>query len=61
MRLLRTVIGLMDEFYNRYIIKHRLLDLMFPLLHAHVAQDNLLASALLEMYEFIRIVSPLHV
>ena len=54
---MRKVIGLKDEFYNRYIIKG---NLFLPVVNAFVANGNkynLLNSAMIEMFEFIRLVS----
>ncbi len=57
LRLMRRVIGLKDEFYHRYIIKG---DLFKPVTEAFLANGhkyNLLNSAMIEMFEFIRLVS----
>lgn len=57
LRLLRKVIGLKDDFYNRYIIKG---DLFRPIVDCFVANGdryNLLNSAMLELFEFIKQVS----
>ena len=54
LRLCRKVIGLKDEFYNRYIIKG---DLFKPVVEAFVANGskyNLLNSAMIELFEFIK-------
>ena len=54
---MRKVVGLKDDFYNRYIIKG---DLFKPVVDAFVANGdkyNLLNSALIEIFEFIRVVS----
>lgn len=54
LRLLRKVIGLKDDFYNRYIIKG---DLFRPIVDCFVANGdryNLLNSAMLELFEFIK-------
>lgn len=51
------MIGLKDEFYNRYIVKN---DLLKPVRDAFVANGqryNLFNSAVLELFEFIRMVS----
>lgn len=52
-RIFRTIVGLSDEFYNRYIIKHRLFAFIIPLL-VHCHKNNMIASALLELFEFIQ-------
>ena len=53
---MRKVIGLKDEFYNRHIIRG---DLFKPVVDAFVANGdkyNLLNSAMIEMFEFIKMV-----
>ena len=57
LRLLRKCVGLKDEFYNRHIVR---LDLFRPVVDIFVATKhkyNLLNSALVELFEFIRVVS----
>jgi len=57
LRLLRKCIGLKDEFYYRHITR---LDLFRPVVDAFVANAhkyNLLNSALIELFDFIRVVS----
>jgi len=54
-RFMRKIINLKDEFYNRYIIKG---NLFLPVINALVSnydRYNLLNSAILEMFEFIRV------
>ncbi|KAK9718188.1 Platinum sensitivity protein, variant 2 [Basidiobolus ranarum] len=54
LRFFRTCIGLKDEFYNRFIVKH---DLFRPIVDLFLATDgknNLTNSACLELFEFIR-------
>jgi len=54
---MRKIIALKDEFYNRYIIKG---NLFAPVIDAFVRNNgryNLLDSAILEMFEFIKLVS----
>ncbi len=54
---MRKIIALKDEFYNRYIIKG---NLFVPVVDAFVYNNgryNLLDSAILEMFEFIKMVS----
>ena len=54
---MRKIIALKDEFYNRYIIKG---NLFAPVIDALISNDgryNLLDSAILEMFEFIKLVS----
>lgn len=57
LRFFRAVIGRGDDFYNRFLIKN---DLFRPILDIAVAErdrDNLLSSACLEFFEFVRGVS----
>lgn len=57
LRLLRKVVGLKDDFYYRYIIKG---DLFKPVVDAYTANGskyNLLNSAMIELFEFIKEVS----
>ena len=53
-RFFRTCIGLKDEFYNRYIVKNRCFDPVLTQLYENRTRDNLLHSAILELFEFIR-------
>ena len=57
LRLMRKLIGPKDEFYNRYIIRG---DLFKPVVEAFLSNGsryNLLNSAMIEIFEFIRVVS----
>ena len=57
LRFMRKIIALKDEFYNRYIIKG---NLFAPVIDAFVMNNgryNLLDSAILEMFEHIKLVS----
>mmetsp|Transcript_41571 Transcript_41571/g.69143 ORF Transcript_41571/g.69143 Transcript_41571/m.69143 type:complete len:821 (-) Transcript_41571:191-2653(-) len=54
MRFFRTCIGLKDEFYNRYIIKNRCFDPVVSQLRANCTRDNLVHSAILELFDFVR-------
>ena len=57
LRFMRKIIALKDEFYNRYIIKG---NLFAPVIDSFVSNNgryNLLDSAILEMFEFIKLVS----
>ena len=56
-RLLRRAIGLKEEFYNKYIVKG---DLFKPVVQCFLRNGdkyNLLNSAVVELFEFIRTVS----
>lgn len=48
--------GLKEEFYNRYIIKGNLFKPIINLLLRNGDRYNLLNSALIELFEFIRVV-----
>ena len=57
LRFMRKIIALKDEFYNRYIVRG---NLFAPVIDAFMSNDgryNLLDSAILEMFEFIKLVS----
>ena len=57
LRLFRKVVGLKDDFYNRYLIKG---DLFKPLIESFLRNGtkyNLLNSAMIELFEFMRSVS----
>ena len=59
LRFCRKIVGLKDEFYNRYIIRQ---DLFRPVVRAFLANGeryNLLNSAIIELFEYINIVSGL--
>ena len=54
---MRKLIAPKDEFYNRYIIRG---DLFKPVVEAFLSNGNrynLLNSAMIEIFEFIRVVS----
>ena len=54
LRLFRKVVGLKDDFYNRYLIKN---DLFKPVIEAFVRNGNkynLLNSAMIELFEFMK-------
>ena len=54
LRFLRRMVGLKDDFYNRYIVK---CDLLRPVTESFVANGldtyNLFNSAVIELFEFI--------
>ncbi|XP_067900998.1 serine/threonine-protein phosphatase 4 regulatory subunit 3B isoform X3 [Heterodontus francisci] len=55
LRFMRRIIGLKDEFYNRYITKGNLFE---PVVNAFLdngTRYNLLNSAIIELFEFIRV------
>ena len=49
--------GLKDEFYNRYIVKGQLFDSVICAFKENGQRYNLLNSAIVELFEFIRAVS----
>lgn len=53
-RFLRQCIGLKDEFYNRHLVKSKLLNPVMDAFFTNGDRDNLLNSAVLELVEFIR-------
>ncbi|KAA0193751.1 hypothetical protein HAZT_HAZT000436, partial [Hyalella azteca] len=53
-RFIRKIVGMKDEFYNRHIIAN---NIFAPLVDAYIRNDaryNLLDSAILELFEFIK-------
>ncbi|KAF1427227.1 Serine/threonine-protein phosphatase 4 regulatory subunit 3B, partial [Spheniscus magellanicus] len=57
LRFMRRIIGLKDEFYNRYIIKGNLFEPVINALLDNGTRYNLLNSAVIELFEFIRVVN----
>lgn len=54
LKYFRTVIGFHDETHNRQIIQHRLFEPILKILFETMPRDNLLNSACLELFEFIK-------
>lgn len=54
LRFLRRIVGLKDEFYNRYITKGQLFDPVVAAFKENGQRYNLLNSAIVELFEFIR-------
>ncbi|KAI8380880.1 component of IIS longevity pathway SMK-1-domain-containing protein [Radiomyces spectabilis] len=54
LRLVRTCVGTMDDFYIRFMIKNNLFEPTIRVLLDTDGQNNLLNSACLELFEFIR-------
>jgi protein phosphatase 4 regulatory subunit 3 len=50
----RTCIGLQDEFHNRQLIQHGLFEGIIAIVEETMPRDNLLNSACLELFEFIK-------
>lgn len=57
LRFKRKIIGLKDEFYNRYIMKSCLFEPVVKAFLNNGSRYNLMNSAIIEMFEFIRVVS----
>ncbi|NXK04441.1 P4R3B phosphatase, partial [Herpetotheres cachinnans] len=57
LRFMRRIIGLKDEFYNRYITKGNLFEPVVNALLDNGTRYNLLNSAVIELFEFIRVVN----
>ncbi|XP_068981969.1 serine/threonine-protein phosphatase 4 regulatory subunit 3 [Bombus flavifrons] len=55
LRFMRKIVALKDEFYNRYIIKGNLFAPVFDAFVRNNGRYNLLDSAILEMFEFIKL------
>ena len=56
LRFCRRIVGLKDEFYNRYIVRDNLLA---PIVKAFIVNGrryNLLNSAIIELFEYLRAV-----
>ncbi|KAF1829273.1 DUF625-domain-containing protein [Decorospora gaudefroyi] len=54
LKYFRTVLGFHDETHNRQIIQHELFEPILKILFDTMPRDNLLNSACLELFEFIR-------
>ncbi|KAH8719295.1 component of IIS longevity pathway SMK-1-domain-containing protein [Phaeosphaeriaceae sp. PMI808] len=54
LKYFRTVIGFHDETHNRQIIQHQLFEPILRILFETMPRDNLLNSACLELFEFIK-------
>uniref|UniRef100_A0A8C5B5L4 Serine/threonine-protein phosphatase 4 regulatory subunit 3-like central domain-containing protein n=1 Tax=Gadus morhua TaxID=8049 RepID=A0A8C5B5L4_GADMO len=55
LRFMRRIIGLKDEYYNRYIIKGNLFEPVINALLDNGTRYNLLNSAVIELFEFIKV------
>ncbi|XP_064601832.1 serine/threonine-protein phosphatase 4 regulatory subunit 3-like [Liolophura sinensis] len=55
LRLMRKIIGLKEEFYNRYIVKGNLFQAVVDAFMANGDRYNLLNSAMIELFEFIKV------
>lgn len=54
LKFFRTCVGLQDEFYIRHMVKFKLFGPILDLVIETMPRDNLLNSACLEFFEFIR-------
>lgn len=54
LKFFRKIIGLKDEFYNRYIIKYDLMSFVIDAFVKNGLKYNMLNSAVLELLEFIK-------
>ncbi|KAF8242662.1 DUF625-domain-containing protein [Wilcoxina mikolae CBS 423.85] len=54
LKFFRTCVGLQDEFYIRHMVKYKLFEPILNLVVETMPRDNLLNSACLEFFEFIR-------
>ncbi|WPH03004.1 Hypothetical protein R9X50_00587800 [Acrodontium crateriforme] len=50
----RTCVGLQDEFHNRHMIQAHLLEPILTIVEETMPRDNLLNSACLELFEYIK-------
>lgn len=57
LRFMRRIVGLKDEFYNRYIMRNFLFEPVVKAFRNNGSRYNLLNSAMIEMFEYVRVVS----
>ncbi|MFT7801681.1 serine/threonine-protein phosphatase 4 regulatory subunit 3A [Arapaima gigas] len=55
LRFMRKIIGLKDEFYNRYIMRNFLFEPVVKAFLNNGSRYNLMNSAIIEMFEYIRV------
>ncbi|XP_068609642.1 serine/threonine-protein phosphatase 4 regulatory subunit 3 [Brachionichthys hirsutus] len=55
LRFMRRIIGLKDEFYNRYIMRNFLFEPVVKAFLNNGARYNLMNSAIIEMFEYVRV------
>lgn len=60
LRFMRRIIGLKDEFYNRYIMRNFLFEPVIKAFLNNGSRYNLMNSAIIEMFEYVRVVSIFH-
>lgn len=56
LRFLRKTISLKEETYNKYIIKANLFEPVVEALKTNASRYNILNSAIIELFDFIRLV-----
>lgn len=56
LRFMRRIIGLKDEFYNRYIMRNFLFEPVIKAFLNNGSRYNLMNSAIIEMFEYVRVV-----
>lgn len=54
LKFFRTCVGLQDEFYNRQIMQYHIFEPILNIVYETMPRDNLLNSACLELFEFIK-------
>ena len=57
---MRKIVGIKDDFYYRYIIKGNLFKPIVEVFLANGSRYNLLNSAIIELFEFIKMVRQLY-
>jgi len=55
LRFFRACLGRNDDFYNRYLVKNNCLAPILSLTQSEIHANNLLSSACLELFEYVRI------
>uniref|UniRef100_A0A8C2I2A2 Serine/threonine-protein phosphatase 4 regulatory subunit 3 n=1 Tax=Cyprinus carpio TaxID=7962 RepID=A0A8C2I2A2_CYPCA len=55
LRFMRKIIGLKDEFYNRYIMRNFLFEPVVKAFLNNGSRYNLINSAVIEMFEYVRV------
>ncbi|KAJ8288673.1 hypothetical protein COCON_G00013320 [Conger conger] len=55
LRFMRKIIGLKDEFYNRYIMRNFLFEPVVKAFLNNGSRYNLMNSAIIEMFEYLRV------
>uniref|UniRef100_A0A6Q2XTC4 Serine/threonine-protein phosphatase 4 regulatory subunit 3 n=1 Tax=Esox lucius TaxID=8010 RepID=A0A6Q2XTC4_ESOLU len=55
LRFMRRIIGLKDEFYNRYIMRNFLFEPVVKAFLNNGTRYNLMNSAIIEMFEYVRV------